>query len=154
MKKTLVAYASKSGATEQAAQIIVNVLKEKFGLEVDLANLRKDSPNITQYENVVVGAGVRGGKVYSEALAFLKQEFGNRKLAFFVSCGGAGNPKKYEESCDKYLTKVLANYPNVKAIATEAFGGHMKILGKTIFNNVDPAKIRIWAENLGSKLVK
>lgn len=154
MKKTLVAYASKSGATEQAAQTIANELKDKFGLEVDLANLRKDTPNIAQYENIVVGAGVRGGKVYGEALDFLRQEFGDRKLAFFVSCGGAGDPKNYEESCDKYITKVLANYPNVKAIATEAFGGRMKILGKTIFDNVDPARIRTWAENLGNKLVK
>jgi menaquinone-dependent protoporphyrinogen IX oxidase len=154
MKKTLVAYASKSGATEQAAKIIVDVLKGKYGLEVDLVNLRKDSPNIAEYENVVVGTGVRGGKVYGEALNFIKQDFGIRKVAFFVSCGGAGDPKNYEESCARYLTGVLANYPDVKAVATEAFGGRIKILGRKIFDNVDPAKIRAWAETLGNKLAE
>jgi menaquinone-dependent protoporphyrinogen oxidase len=154
MKNTLIAYASKGGATGQAAQIIADVLKEKYTLEVDLVNLRKDSPNLAQYKNVVVGAGVRGGKVYGEALDFLKQDFGNRKVAFFVCCGGAGDPKNYEESCAKYVTKVLANYPNVKTVATEAFGGCMKLLGKTLFDNVDPAKIRAWAETLGSKLAE
>ena len=154
MKKTLIAYASKSGATEQAAKIVGEVLKEKFGLEVELANLRKDSLNIVKYENVVIGSGVRAGKVYGEALDFLKQDFGNKKVAFFVCCGGAGDPKNYDESCIKYLTDVLANYPNLKTVATEAFGGRMKILGKTIFDNIDPDKIRAWAEILGGKLSK
>ena len=154
MKKTLIAYASKSGATEQAAKMIFDVLRDKYGLDVDVVDLRKDSPNIAQYENVVIGAGVRAGKVYGDALRFLRQDFGSRRVAFFVSCGGAGDPKKYEESCAKYITEVLVHYPNVKVIATEAFGGRMKMLGKTLFDNVDPAKIRAWAENLGNKLSK
>lgn len=154
MKKTLIAYASKSGATEQAAKIVADVLKERHELEVELANLRKVSPNIAQYENVVVGSGVRANKVYSEALDFLKQDFSNKKVAFFVCCGGAGDPKNYDESCTKYLTNVLAKYPDLKTVATEAFGGRMKMLGKTLFDNVDPAKIRAWAETLGSKLAE
>jgi menaquinone-dependent protoporphyrinogen oxidase len=154
MKKTLIAYASKSGATEQVAKIIEEVLKETPGLEVELANLRKDSPNIAQYENIVVGAGVRAGKVYSEALDFLNQDFSNKKVAFFVCCGGAGDPKKYGESCTNYVTNVLAKFPNLKTVATEAFGGRMKMLGKTLFDNVDPVKVRAWTETLASKLAE
>jgi menaquinone-dependent protoporphyrinogen oxidase len=152
MNSTLVTYASKGGATEQAAQIIVDILKEKYRLEIDLIDLRKASPKPTQYKNIVVGAGVRGGKVYGEALDFLKQDFSNKKVAFFVCCGGAGDPKSYEDSCVKYLTEVLAHYPNIETVATEAFGGRMKLLGKTLFDNVDPAKIRAWAATLGDKL--
>jgi menaquinone-dependent protoporphyrinogen oxidase len=152
MEKTLVAYASKSGATEQTAQIITEVLRGECHLEVDIINLGKTFPSLEQYRNVVVGAGVRAGKVYDEALKFLKKDFGDRKVAFFVCCGGAGDPKKYEESCDKYLKNVLANYPDLKPVASEAFGGRMKLLGKTVFDNVDSAKIRSWAETLGSKL--
>jgi hypothetical protein len=102
----------------------------------------------------VVGAGVRAGKVYSEALDFLKQDFGNKKIAFLVCCGRAGDPKNYDESCTKYLPNVLAKYPNLKTVATEAFGGRMKMLGKTLFDNVDPAKIRTWTVTLGSKLAE
>jgi menaquinone-dependent protoporphyrinogen IX oxidase len=150
--KTLVAYASKGGATKQASEIIAEVLKEKYKLEVDLIDLRKSDAKIQDYLYIVVGAGVRGGKVYGEALKLLKQDFEGKKVAFFVCCGGAGDPKNYGEACTKYLTDVLAGYPNLKTVATEAFGGRMKVLGKTVFDNVDPKKISEWAQKLGNKL--
>lgn len=101
-----------------------------------------------EYDNIVVGSGVRVGKVYSEALKFLKQDFEAKKVAFFVCCGDAGDPEKCEEACTKYLTGVLANYPNLKTVSTEAFGGRMKVLGKTVFDKFDPNKIRNWAEKI------
>ena len=145
---TLIAYASKGGATKQASEIIAEVLRYKHKLQVDIVDLRKTTPKLAEYDNVVVGAGVRGGKVYGEALNFLKQDFGDRKVAFFVCCGGAGDPKNYEDACTKYLTDVLSNYPDLKVVATEAFGGRMKVLGKTVFDNFKPEKIREWAEKL------
>ena len=150
--KTLVAFASKGGATKEESEIIADVLKEKYKFTVDLVNLKKNSPNLEEYDNIVIGGGVRNGKVYDEALKFLKQDFGDREIAFFVCSGDAGDPNKYEEACTKYITDVLANYPNVKTVATEAFGGRMKMLWKTVFDNFNPAKIRAWAEKLGSKL--
>ncbi|HII85834.1 TPA: hypothetical protein HA273_04550 [Candidatus Bathyarchaeota archaeon] len=150
--RTLVAYSSKGGATKETSQIIASVLREGYKFEVDLVDLRKNSVGLEGYVNVVVGAGVRGGNVYGEALDFLKQDFGEKKLAFFVCCGGAGDPKSYEASCTQYVAGVLANYPNVKTVTTEAFGGRMKLLGKTLFDNVDEEKIRLWAETLGKKL--
>jgi menaquinone-dependent protoporphyrinogen IX oxidase len=151
VQKTLVAFASKGGATKETSEIIADVLKNKFRFEVDLLNLRKNSKNIMVYSNIIIGAGVRGKKVYREALDFLNQDFGQRKLAFFVCCGGAGDPKNYEESCEKYVNEVLAKYPNVKTVATEAFGGRMKVLGRTLFDNVDKERIHAWAETLGNK---
>ena len=151
VQKTLVAFASKGGATKETSEIIANVLKNKFRFEVDLIDLRKSSKNIMVYSNIIIGAGVRGRKVYREALDFLNQDFGQRKLAFFVCCGGAGNPKNYEESCEKYVNEVLAKYPNVKTVATEAFGGRMKVLGRTLFDNVDKEKVHAWVEILGNK---
>jgi len=106
--KILIAYASKSGATRQASEIIAEVLKNKNKYEVDLFDLRKASPKLAEYDNVVVGAGVRGGKVYGEALKFLKQGFGERKVAFFVCCGGAGDPKNYEDVCTLNEKKLKA----------------------------------------------
>jgi len=80
--KTLVAYASKSGAAEEAAKTIADILKNSYNLEVDLVNLRKEKPNLAQYKNVVVGSGIRMNKVYSEALKFMKQDFENRNWLF------------------------------------------------------------------------
>jgi menaquinone-dependent protoporphyrinogen IX oxidase len=148
VNKTLIAYSSKSGATKDVSEVIADALKAQYNFEVDLVDLRKSTANIRDYANIIVGAGVHGGRVYSEALEFLKQDFGDRKVAFFVCCGGAGDPKNYEASCTKYLTNVLAKYPNLKTVSTEAFGGRMKLLGKTLFDYVDKDKICVWAENL------
>ncbi len=60
MNKTLIAYASKGRATEEAAKIIADMLKSKYYLDVDVVNLRKDKKklsNIDQYINVVVWLG-------------------------------------------------------------------------------------------------
>jgi len=146
--RILVGYASKDGATKEASGIIAEVLKKKYNVTVDLIDLKKTSPKLEEYDKLVVGAGVRAGKVYSDALKFLKQNFESKKVAFFVCCGGAGDPKKYEEAYKNYVTDVLANYPNLKPISTEAFGGRMKILGKTVFDTFDSKKIKNWAEKI------
>lgn len=150
--KTLVAFETKSGATEEYARKIAEVLGSKFKLEVDLVNLKKqDVKDCSQYQNIVIGGGVRAGKVYGKAMKCLENDFSGKKVAFFVSSGDAGDPEKYEQAKVKFVENVLANYPNVKPVATEAFGGHMKILGKTIYNNMNLAKAEAWAEELGKK---
>jgi menaquinone-dependent protoporphyrinogen oxidase len=146
--RILLAYASKGGATKEASEIIAEVLKNKYNVTVDLIDLKKTTPKLEGYDKIVVGAGVRAGKVYGDALKFLKQNFESKKVAFFVCCGGAGDPQKYEEACKNYVTDVLANYPDLKPVSTEAFGGRMKILGKTVFDTFDSKKIQRWAEKI------
>lgn len=157
MGKTLVAYMSKGGASKEAAKIIADVLKSKHKLDVEVADLKKDKKkllNLDQYSHVVVGAGVRSGKVYDEALNFLKRDFCDKKLAFFTCSGDGGSPEKYEEAYKKYVTDVLADYTNLKTVSTEAFGGRQKMLGRTVFDNFNPDKIFLWAEKLANKLTE
>lgn len=150
--KTLVAFESKSGATEESARKIADVLRSKFKLEVDLVNLKKQEiSDYSEYQNIVIGGGVRAGKVYSKALKCLENDFSGKKVAFFVSSGDAGDPEKYQQAKEEYVDNVLANYPNVKLVATEAFGGRMKILWKTISDTTNLAKVETWAEELGKK---
>ncbi|MCJ7560770.1 hypothetical protein MUO79_09195 [Candidatus Bathyarchaeota archaeon] len=54
----------------------------------------------------------------------------------------------------KYVKSVLANYPHVKPVAAEAFGGRIRILGKTVADSRDMAKVRAWAEELGKRLTE
>jgi menaquinone-dependent protoporphyrinogen oxidase len=153
--KTLIAYESKGGATEASAQKIAETLRNKYSLEVDLVDLKEQRvPDLSQYQNIVLGGGVRAGKVYSKTLQFLERDMGGKKVAFFVSSGQAGDPKGHGDAKAKFVEGTLANYPNVKPISTEAFGGKMKILGKTIFNNIDLAKVEAWAEELGKKFIQ
>src|SRR3990172_9273080 len=152
--KTLVAYITKGGATGDAANIIVNTLRDKSGLQVDLVDLRKQpKPDVTPYSNIVVGGGVRAAKVYKEALNFVEQDLSGKRVAFFVCSGAAGNPLRHDEVTEKYITKGLAVY-NVQLVSKEAFGGCMRILGKSLFDRRDPAKIQAWAEELGKKFTE
>ena len=66
----------------------------------------------------------------------------------------AGNPKSYDEAFTKFIKDVLAKHPHIKPVATEAFGGRIKILGITFSDNRDMAKIRLWADEVGKKFSK
>ena len=82
--KTLIAYVSKGGATEEAARKIAETLRSKFQLEVDLVDLKEQTPqDLAQYQNIIVGGGVRGGKVYGKALKFLENDLIEQKSSFF-----------------------------------------------------------------------
>jgi hypothetical protein len=51
-----------------------------------------------------------------------------------------------------YITGVLANYPKFKPVATAAFEGYLKILGRSVPRKMDMAKVEAWAVELGKKL--
>jgi menaquinone-dependent protoporphyrinogen IX oxidase len=151
--RTLIAYVTKGGATMEAAQAIATTLRDKFGLEVDVVNLRKQpTPNLAPYRNVILGGGVRMGKIYDEAPKFLEQDLSEKRVALFVCASAAGNPVHHDALLDKYIKKELANSPNIKPVAVEAFGGCIKILGKKVIDTMNLAKIQAWAEELGTKL--
>ena len=137
----------------EAANEIARVLREKSGLEVDVVNLRKQSkPDVAPYANIVIGGGVRMGKLYKEALTFLENDLAGKRVAFFLCAGAGGNPRHRDELIKRYITNSLANYPTVKPIAVEAFGGCIRIFGKTVTDTRDLAKVQSWAEELGKKL--
>lgn len=147
--RTLIAYTTKGGATQKTSNQIAEVLRTKYGLQIDEVNLAKQSvPSLAPYKNVIVASGVRKGAIYSETLQFLSQDFGRRRVAYFT-CSGFIYPKSYEETVGLYIRNVLANYPRFRPIATEAFGGYIKILGLSVTRKMDSAKIESWAEQLG-----
>lgn len=150
----LIAFATKNGATEDTAKKIAQTLRSKYNLEVDLVDLQRDShPDLSQYNSIVVASGIRMGKWYKEALQFLKNNFGGKKIAIFVSSMyQGGNPETYPTAVERYLEAVVKEHLDVKPIAMEVFGGQMKFLGRVTADNRDPTKINEWAENLGVKL--
>ena len=153
--KTLIAYETKGGTTEESARKIAEVLRSKYQLEVDLVDLKKQNiGDCTQYNNIVIGGGVRAGKVYSKALKCLENDYSGKKVAFFVSSGQAGSPATYEKAKVRFVENVLANYPKVQPVSTEAFGGRIKILGKTVSDSRDMGKVEAWAEQLGKKFAE
>jgi menaquinone-dependent protoporphyrinogen oxidase len=153
--KTLIAYVSKGGATEEAARKIAETLRSKFQLEVDLVDLKEQNPpDLAQYQNIIVGGGVRGGKVYGKALKFLENDLTEKKVAFFVSSSWAGTPGSYDNAKAKFVEKTLTKYPKINPISTEAFGGRIRYFRKTMVDNTDLGKVEVWAEELGKKFTE
>jgi len=147
-KKTLIAYVTKSGVTGENAEIISHILREHYGLEVNLVNLKKNSkPELSQYDNVIIGSGIRMGMWYGKANKFLKNDFKDKKVAIFLSSGTAGDPETYQEAIIKYIDKKLTKNPHVKPVLTKAFGGRY-----SNFDYTDPEKVKAWAIKLGKKL--
>jgi len=153
--RTLVAYESKGGATQESAKKIAETLRSKFQLEVDVVDMGVQKvPDCSTYQNIVIGGGVRGGKIYGKTLKCLENDFSGKKVAFFVCAGGAGDPKTYEKSRVQYVEETIARYPKITPLSVEAFGGRMKLLGKKVFDNLDVAKVEAWAEELGRKFTQ
>jgi len=85
--------------------------------------------------------------------SFLKRnDLKDKKVTIFILSLEAGFPKSYENAIKKYIKNILEKYPHIKPIATEAFGGKIRIIGFNIANNFNIDKIKAWAEELGKKL--
>jgi len=153
--RTLIAYQTKGGATEEAARKIAEILRSKFQIEVDLVDLKEQKPlELTQYQNVIVGGGVRVGRVYGKALKFLENDLTGKKVAFFVSSSWAGTPGSYVKAKTKFVEKTLTKYPKINSVTTEAFGGRIRYFRKTMLDNTDLARVEVWAEELGKKFIQ
>ena len=122
VNKTLIAYETKGGVTEESARKIAEVLRSKFQLEVDLVDLKEQKvPDLRQYQNIVVGGGVRSGRVYSKAVKFLENDLTGKKVAFFVSSSWAGTPKQesYDAAKTRFVENTLAKFPQISIASTK-----------------------------------
>jgi menaquinone-dependent protoporphyrinogen IX oxidase len=148
-EKILIAYATKGGTTEEYANAIASVLREEFKMQVDLVNLRKDhNPDLTQYRNIIIGSGVRMRKIYSEGANFMQKNFGDKKVAIFLS---ALDSKEY--AINEYVNKILEKNKTLKPFSIEIFGGRIRILGKTLQDKRDIAKAKAWAHDIARQIM-
>ena len=151
--RTLVAYATKCGVTAQSAVIIAETLRTKCGRTVDVVDLgRNKKPDITPYDSIFVGSGIRIGMWYGRARRFLKRDFGDRPVAVFISSCRAGDPAEHFQAVASYLNRVLEKSRHLNLVASAAFGGRYIARGRTRTDNYDPAGVRAWAEEVGRLL--
>ncbi len=132
MKKALIVYGTRTGTTANTSDVIADTLRQ-VGFEVKIVDAKKEKvQTISEFDLIIVGSGIQMGKWTKEPEDFLKKyqkELANKKLALFVSCGGA-NPlsegeKKNKEMDDakrKYLEDKAVEY-KVTPVALGFFGG-------------------------------
>jgi menaquinone-dependent protoporphyrinogen IX oxidase len=147
--KTLIAYATRGGTTEDYAKAIGSVLTDEFKMQADLVNLKKDhNPNLTPYRNVIVGAGIKMFKMHKEGAEFLeKTDFGDRKVVIFLS-----SLVPRDEAIKKYVDVIIQKNTKLKPLAVEVFGGRMRILGRTTQDMIDIEKAKVWARKIAEQL--
>ncbi len=160
MRNTVLVYATRWGATTETAQEIIRVIKEKFNIDIDLVNLKDKStknPDVTPYDNVILGVSVAKFRWAKEGKIFLKknrQKLAGKKLFVFVSSGGAGDAYKegdlvkYEQLQKKWIDSTLAKF-NLNFTSRKALGGRYVGSFADRGDNRDWGIIREWAEEIG-----
>jgi len=129
--KALIAYGTRYGATAGTSEEIAKILREE-GFDTKIVNLKDEKiKDVSEYDLIIVGSGMRMGKWVSEAEDFLKKfqkEFNQKKLALFVSSMKTFVERegKTEEggicSSRKVTEDIVAGY-GLKPITIGFFGG-------------------------------
>ena len=147
--KTLIAYATRGGTTEEYAKAISSVLTDEFKMQADLVNLKKSrNPDLTQYQNIIVGAGIKMFKMHKEGAEFLeKKNFGGKNVGIFLS-----SLVPRDEAIKKYVDVILQKNTTLKPIAVEVFGGRMRMFGRTSQDMTDIEKAKEWTRKISEHL--
>lgn len=116
--KTLIAYATKSGASEKCANLIA---KEFDG--ADVVNLTDTpQPEFLTYDLIIAGGPVRMGNLHAHLIRFLKaniRKLEKMNIALFMCCMEQG--EKLQEQIEKGFPKQLREI----ALAVEHLGAEL-----------------------------
>lgn len=110
---TLILYATKSGATSECADL----LAQKFKCVAD--DLGKTVPDISSFETVIIGSGIRMGKIYKPVANFLHQhldELLSKRVALYF-CNAY--PDTFQKAIEKNIPAELIQ----SAVCITSFGG-------------------------------
>jgi menaquinone-dependent protoporphyrinogen oxidase len=157
----LVGYATRYGSTREVSEAIAEELR-KGGLEVEIC-LARDMRTLEGYRAVVLGAPLFMFRWHADALRFLsrhRKALAERPVALFA-LGPTHVPYDQKEWGDSrtQLDKALAQYPWLKPMALELFGGKFdpkdlrfplnKLAGPEPATDIrDWKAIRDWAANI------
>lgn len=147
---TAVVYASKGGAAALYAETVADVLVAAGHTVdvIDLADIR--NPDLTAYQNVVLGTGVRIGMVYRAAKRFLRRDdLKGKRVAIFLASGIAIEDPALSK--EKFLDPLVGRYA-IEPVMCDAFPGKVPGADENTPDTLVPDRIRKWAEVLATRL--
>jgi menaquinone-dependent protoporphyrinogen IX oxidase len=155
MKRALVVYGTRHGATASTAAEIARVLRAT-GIEVTVANAKEDKvKEVAAFDLVIVGSGIQIDKWTGEGEAFLKRfhtDLANKTMALFVSSGAQamieyeGKKELLGRGRTKYLEEKAAQF-GLHPIAMGLFGGVWDFNRMPWWAKALPAAKQLMAEN-------
>lgn len=123
--KVLVTYGTWCGATQSVAEAIGQTLQE-HGLAADLLPVERVT-NLDGYSGVVVGTGVRAGKLNRKVKRFVgkhRQVLGQIPVALFVDClTMKEDTPANRATVDAYLDPLRAAAPGMHPVSVGLFAG-------------------------------
>ncbi len=129
--KILIVYGTRYGATTGTTEEIAKVLQGE-GFEVKVVNLKEEKvKDISKFELVIIGSGMKMEMWTSKAKAFLNKfsgELKKKKVAIFVSSGARalmeykGEHEEIIRITKKYLKDKASKY-DLNPISMTMFGG-------------------------------
>ena len=114
---TMIAYMTKHGCTEKAAEM----LNEHLGGAAELVDLkRQKSPDLSRYDTVIVGGSIHAGKMQKDVRKYLERNTEallTKRLGLYLCCMEEGDTarKQFDEAFPVELRR--------HAAATGLFGG-------------------------------
>ena len=118
--KVLIAYAGKTGTTQKCATILKDYLKDT---EVSLVDLNVITPDVSQYDGVIVGGSIRMGMLAKAAKQFVaknKEQLLTKKCGYFI-CNG------FPAQAENFLSQNIAIDLLEKAACRASFGGELNV---------------------------
>lgn len=150
--KTLVAYFTKGGASEEYAKVITETLIEN-GHAVETYNLANNIPNVEPFDTIILGTGVRMFRVYRPWKKILKQKaLSNKALFMFLSSGTA--IEEPDKAVDKFLRPLVEKY-GLKPRSLVSFPGKIPEKWAKLDGNkatMQPSKAKVWAEEIAHQI--
>jgi len=126
-EKILVAYASRTGSTQEVAEFIADVLRED-GTAIDVHPLKKVK-DVSPYRAVVVGSAIYMGRWMKDAVKFLQKHqdaLSRMPVAYFTVCLTLkDDTDENRKTVAAYLEPLEERFPNIQPVDSGFFAGRM-----------------------------
>ena len=125
--KTLIAYASRTGASEKCARMLAERIPDST-----LCDLCREKPDPNAYEQVIVGGGVRMGALHVDARQYLdgcKPVLLKKRLGLYLCAG-------FAEKAGEIFANNVDPELRAHAVACECFGGEIDMSKLRGFNRL------------------
>ncbi len=142
--KTLIIYATEHGSTKKCAEILL----EKLTGQVDLYNVKdKKSPELSQYDNVIIGGSIYMGRIQKELSEFTAKNLNvlkNKKVGLYICCM---NKNEAENQLNSAFPEELLKC----SIVQKSFGGEFNFKKMNFFERF---VIKIVSKSLSKEKTK
>ena len=121
----MITYSSGYGTTREVSEEIGRIIAAGSSFNVTLRSI-DEVEGIDEYEAVIVGSSVRADRPLANVRDFFsrhRSQLPDKKVALFMVCLTANCSEGRERVKNDYIRQITDKYPDMKPVATEAFGG-------------------------------